>query len=114
MVVSGLTFCPAFLPRLYGVAQPFDRGPCEELGHREARAKGVFDVTEELGRREGVPTDIEEVVVAAHVALLEAQDVLPEAGKQDLFFVPGGGLGQPVLAWVEGGRGGRGGGRAAS
>src|SRR3712207_9245674 len=98
MVVSGLTFCPAFLPRLYGVAQPFDRGPCEELGHREARAKGVFDVTEELRRREGVPSNVEEVVVAAHVALLEAQGLLPEAGKQDLLLVPGRVRRHPVLA----------------
>jgi hypothetical protein len=66
-------------------------------------------VAEELRRREGVPADVEEVVVAAHVVLLEAQDMLPEASKQDLLLVPGRVRRQLVLTGVESGRGDAGG-----
>ena len=57
--------------------QGVDRGPLEEIGDRELGAQLGANAIDELRREEGVPAELEEVVV--HADLVEVQDVLPEA-----------------------------------
>src|SRR5919112_3029401 len=64
------------------------RGAFQELAHRQANTEGSIDAAQELRRGEGVAADVEEVVVGVHVALFQAQYVLPDPDEQVLLLVP--------------------------
>jgi hypothetical protein len=68
------------------VAQPPDRGVFEEGAHGDVHAESVLDAARELRRGEGVAAEVEEVVVRAHLAPLEAENVLPGSREQVLLL----------------------------
>jgi hypothetical protein len=68
------------------VAQAPDRGVFEEGAHRDVHAESVLDPTGELRRGEGVAAQVEEVVVRAHLAPLETENVLPGSREQVLLL----------------------------
>jgi hypothetical protein len=73
--------------RRHHLREPLQRGIVEELPQRQLDAKGGPHPGRELGGQQGVPPQVEEVVVDADA--VPAQQLRPEPGEHLLHRVPG-------------------------